>query len=219
MLQPSTLQFLRRIARNNNREWFHSNKLLYEAAKDDFERFVSNIITAIGKFDKSVIGLKAKDCTFRIYRDVRFSKNKDPYKINFGAYMTAGGKKSMKPGYYIHVQPDGQSFLAGGAYMPSSPVLQAIRQEIDYNLKEFEGILKSKSFKKYFKKLEGDSVKTTPKGYAKDHPAIGYLKHRDFLAVHNIPDAQLLSKKVVTHIAKAFEAMKPFNTFLARAYE
>ena len=218
MLQPATLRFLRQLSRNNNRDWFNANKHLYEAAKSDFEKFVGDLIAGIGKFDKSVSGLKAKDCTFRIYRDVRFSKNKDPYKNNFGAYIASGGKKSMKPGYYIHIQANGKSFLAGGAYMPQGPVLAALRQEIDYNLKEFERILKSKTFSKFFKKLEGAQVKTTPKGYAKDHPAIAFLKHKDFLAMHNIGDLQLLSKNVSGYVAKGFEAMKPLNDFLSRAY-
>ena len=219
MLQPATLKFLKQLTKNNNREWFHANKPLFETAKSDFEKLVDALIPAIGKFDKSVHGLKAKDCTFRIYRDVRFSKNKDPYKNNFGAYITAGGKKSMKPGYYIHIQPGGHSFIAGGAYMPPSPVLNAIRQEIDYNLDEFESLLKSKTFKKYFKNLEGEKVKTAPKGYAKDHPAIGRLRHKDYLAVHKITDETLLSKNAVSYLAKGLEAMKPFNDFLARAYE
>ncbi len=218
MIQPSTLKFLKLLSKNNNREWFNANKHLYEAAKNDFEKFVADLISAIGKFDKSVNGLKAKDCTFRIYRDVRFSKNKDPYKNNFGAYVASGGKKSMKPGYYIHLQA-GESFLAGGAYMPPSPTLNAIRQEIDYNLKEFKGILNHKDFKKYFKTLEGSQVKTAPKGYAKDHAAIEILKHKDFLAVHKIADDKLLSKNAVSYIAKGFRAMKPFNDFFARAYE
>lgn len=219
MLQKSTFQFLRQLSKNNNREWFNANKHLYEAAKIDFENFVTELIAAIAKFDKAASGLKAKDCTFRIYRDVRFSKNKEPYKNNFGAYIAAGGKKSMKPGYYIHLQANGKSFLGGGAYMPASPVLNAIRQEVDYNLKEFEGILKARSFKKYFSKLEGDTVKTTPKGYAKDHPAIGILRHKDFLAMHALKDEQLLVKNAVVYVVKGFEAMKPFNDFLARAYE
>ncbi|HXH18685.1 MAG TPA: DUF2461 domain-containing protein [Chitinophagales bacterium] len=219
MIQPSTLAFLRQLSRNNNREWFNANKHLYEAAKADFEKFVDELITAIGKFDKSVQGLQAKDCVFRIYRDVRFSKNKEPYKKNFGAYITSGGKKSMKPGYYIHVQPGGESFLAGGAYMPPPSVLSAIRQEIDYNQKEFERIIKSKSFVKYFKKLDGSRVKTAPKGYPKDHPSLELLKHKDFLAVHHLADSTLHSKNAIIRIAQAFRAMKPFNDFLARGYE
>lgn len=219
MLQKSTLHFLKQLSKNNNREWFAANRHLYEAAKSDFENFVGELIQAISKFDKTVSELKAKNCTFRIYRDVRFSKNKEPYKNNFGAYLTGGGKKSMKPGYYIHLQPNGQSFLAGGAYMPPSPALSAIRQEIDYNLKEFEGILKNKRFKKYFPKLEGSTVKTAPKGYDKDHPAIDILRHKDFLAVHALKDEQLLAANAVTHLAKGCAAMKPFNDFLARCYE
>ncbi|MDZ4845503.1 MAG: DUF2461 domain-containing protein [Chitinophagales bacterium] len=219
MLQKSTLQFLKQLSKNNNREWFAANKHLYEAAKTDFENFVGELIKALSKFDKTLSELKAKDCTFRIYRDVRFSKNKDPYKNNFGAYIAGGGKKSMKPGYYIHLQPNGHSFLAGGAYMPPSPVLSAIRQEIDYNLKEFKGILSNKLFKKYFPKLEGDTVKTTPKGYDKEHLAIDILRHKDFLAVHALKDEQLLAVNAVTSLAKGCAAMKPFNDFLTRCYE
>ena len=219
MIQKSTFQFLKQLSKNNNREWFNANKYLYEAAKNDFENFVGELIAAISKFDKPVNGLKAKDCTFRIYRDVRFSKNKEPYKNNFGAYIAEGNKKSMKPGYYIHLQPNGKSFFAGGAYMPASPVVNAIRQEIDYNLKEFEDILKTKSFKKYFSGLEGDTLKTAPKGYAKDHPAIEILRHKDFLAMHPLKDEQLLAKNATVYVAKGCEAMKPFNDFLTRAYE
>lgn len=218
MLQKSTIQFLKQLEKNNNREWFNKNKHLYEAARADYDGFVDALIQAISKFDSSVKGLKAKDCTFRIYRDVRFSKNKAPYKDHFGAYLAEGGRKSMKPGYYIHLQP-GKSFLAGGAYQPESAVLNAIRQEIDYNLKEFQGILKSKAFSRYFKKLEGETVKTTPKGYDKDHVAIAYLKHKDFLAMHALKDDQIMAKNAVSYVTKGFQVMKPFNDFLARAYE
>ena len=129
-----TIAFLKRLKMNNNKEWFDSNKNQYLEAKDEFEKLVDNLIQGTNKFDKKISSdLKAKNCTFRIYKDVRFSKDKSPYKTNFGASINPGGKKALFVGYYLHVE-QGNSFLAGGVYMPEPPVLQAIRQEIDYNI-------------------------------------------------------------------------------------
>ncbi len=219
MLQPATVNFLKNLTQNNHRDWFNSNKTAYETAKRDFENFVDSLIMRISVFDPPIANLKAKDCVFRIYRDVRFSKSKEPYKTNFGAYLTSGGKKSPKPGYYLHVQPNRESFIAGGAYQPSSSTLNAIRQEIDYNLTEFNGIINSNQFKKYFDGIDGETAKTNPKGYGKDHPAIELLRHKDFLVMHSLPDELLINKNAGGHIAKVCKAMKPFNDFLARSYD
>ncbi|MBK8413382.1 MAG: DUF2461 domain-containing protein [Bacteroidetes bacterium] len=137
MITKRTLDFLKALKKNNNREWFDVNRSKYEEAKADFEKFVETLLPLLSKENSKLKDLKVKDCVFRIYRDVRFSKNKDPYKTNFGAYFVEGGKKSSKAGYYIQIEP-GNSFLAGGCWMPEAPVLKAIRQEIDYNLKDFE---------------------------------------------------------------------------------
>ena len=172
MLQQSTLDFLKKLKKNNNKEWFDKHKGEYESAKEDITAFVEKMITSIGAFDPSVKELQPKDCLFRIYRDVRFSKDKTPYKTHLGAYISGRGKKSHGPGYYIHIQP-GNTFLAGGLWVPPTPELNAVRQEIDYNLEEFESILKNKEFKKNFKEMEqGEKLKSLPKGYDKEHPAI-----------------------------------------------
>ena len=218
MLQPSTLKFLKDLKKNNDRGWFQKNKNAYESAKKDFEDFLQKLIPAIAKFDPSVNGLQPKDCIFRIYRDVRFSKNKAPYKNHFGAYIAAGGRKSMKPGYYFHIEPK-NSIAAGGAYMPPPAELKAIRQEIDYNFDAFKKLITKKDFVKYFGTMQGEKVKTTPKGYDKTNPAIEFLKHKDFLAVHSVADEKLVQKNAVTYMANAYQKMHDFNKFLAVCYE
>ena len=174
----TTLHFLKKLKINNNRDWFDSNKTEYLASKEIFEEFVSELIKGINKFDKKVsLDLKPKDCTFRIYKDVRFSKDKTPYKNNMSASINPGGKKSNIPGYYFHLEPDG-CFLAGGVYMPMPDVLKAIRQEIDYNPLPLINVLKSASFKKEFNGLdEEDKLKNPPKGFNKDHAHSEILKN------------------------------------------
>ncbi len=161
--------------------------------------------------------MKAKDCVFRIYKDVRFSKDKTPYKSNFGASINPGGKKSLVAGYYLHLEP-GASFLAGGVYMPQPDMLNAIRQEIDYNTDAFLKILKSASFKKFFKGLdEDDKLKTAPKGFEKDHPHIELLKNKHFIVSYPLSDKQLGEKNADTTILAGFKAMQPFLEYLREA--
>lgn len=213
-----TLAFLKNIKTNNNRDWFEKNKERFLAAKEEHELFVDKIIKGVVKFDKKVSPeMKAKDCVFRIYKDVRFSKDKTPYKTNFGASINPGGKKSTVAGYYLHIEP-GASFLAGGVYMPEPAMLQAIRQEIDYNPDSFFKILKSTSFKKYFNGLdELDKLKNGPKGFDKDHPHLELLKHKHFLVSHALSDKQLNEKGAETLILSGFKAMHPFLEYLREA--
>src|SRR6185436_17723592 len=152
MIQPTTLNFLKALKKNNNKEWFDKNKDKYLAAKENVEGFVDELIKSISTFDKGLMGLRAKDCVFRIYRDVRFAKDKRPYKTNLGASISAGGKKAEVAGYYIHIEP-GKSLIAGGRWMPSSDHLKKIRQEIDYNGKKIKKILNDENFKKEFGEL------------------------------------------------------------------
>ena len=149
-----SINFLKKLKTNNTKEWFEKNKNTYLQAKEEFETLVDKLIKGLVKADKLISPeLKAKDCTFRIYKDVRFSKDKSPYKTNMGASINPGGKKSLLAGYYLHMEPGG-SFLAGGVYMPQPDQLSAIRQEIDYNPKPLHSVLKSASFKKFFKGLD-----------------------------------------------------------------
>lgn len=219
MINPSTFSFLKKLKTNNNKSWFDTNRTTYIAAKMDVVSIVKQLIHEISVFDKSIGMLEPEKCMFRINRDIRFSKDKSPYKTNFGASLTPGGKKSMLPGYYLHIEP-GNSFLAGGSYMPPAPQLHAIRQEIDYNADEFKKIISDKEFKKYFGILdESDKLKTAPKGFEKDNPAIELLKLKSYIVVHELKDEQLLNKNFIKHSAKVFKAMYLLNMFLRRAMD
>lgn len=216
----NTIQFLKKLKSNNNKDWFEKNKNVYLEAKEEFENFVGTLIPLIHKFDKQISSdLKAKDCTFRIYKDVRFSKDKSPYKTNMGAVFNPGGKKTAIAGYYFHLEP-GNSFFGGGVYMPEADRLQAIRQEIDYHQKEFLKILNHANFKKHFNGVdEEDKLKNPPKGFDKEHPLIEILKNKHFIVSQPISDKDLLDKKSASKIVEGFKAMHPFMMFLRRATE
>lgn len=219
MINPKTFEFLTKLKKNNNKVWFDKNRETYEMLREDFKKFVDELIAEISKFDKSVIGLTSKNCLFRINRDIRFSKDKSPYKTNFGAYIAAGGKKSSGPGYYIHVQP-GECFMGGGVYSPEPAQLNAIRQEIDYNSEEFEKILKNKDFKKHFGKLwDEDKLVNPPKGYDKNLPYIDHLKHKHYVATGSFTEKQAASKAFITQCAQTYKALYPLHQFLGRALD
>lgn len=211
--------FLKAIAKNNNREWFEKNKPNYLAAKTQFEDFLEAFHKELIKFDESLVGLNPRKQGFRIYRDVRFSKDKRPYKVNMGAGFSARGKMDQEPGYYIHIEP-GKCFIAGGFYMPNPENLAKIRQEIDYNSKAFLKILNEKKFKKTFSGLDDfDKLKTAPKGYPKDHPHIEFLKNKSFIVSHNFVDKEVLDKKFVKTAAETARLIKPLNDFLKASIE
>ena len=214
----TTLHFLKKLKINNNREWFDSNKTEYLASKEIFEEFVSELIKGINKFDKKVsLDLKPKDCTFRIYKDVRFSKDKTPYKNNMSASINPGGKKSNIPGYYFHLEPEA-CFLAGGVYMPMPDVLKAIRQEIDYNPLPLINVLKSASFKKEFNGLdEEDKLKNPPKGFNKDHAHSEILKNKHFIVSKKFENKVILKKEGLSKTLNSFKAMYPFLDYLRKA--
>lgn len=218
MLQTSTLDFLKKIKKNNNREWVEKNRPLMEKAKADFEQMTAELIREMGKFDADIGPLEAKKCIFRLNRDIRFSKDKSPYKTAMGAYMNRGGKKLNTAGYYIHTEP-GNCFLAGGLWMPEPEPLAKVRQEIDYNLEEWEAILKKSSFKKYFKEGPDDTsmMSNPPKGYDADNPALPYLKLRSFTVSMALSEKEMMSKGITKKIADAFKCMKPMIDFLNRA--
>lgn len=220
MLQPETLQFLRELKQNNNRDWFDKNKSRYQEARADFENFTGNVIRDLGAIDENILALDVKDCVFRIYRDVRFSKNKLPYKNHMAAGFNRGGRRVHFPGYYVHVEPDGLSYCGGGIWRPDASELRSVRQEIDYNLDEFKQIIGSKSFKSAFGSLEtDDSLKRAPQGYQEDNPAISYLKLKSITAGTTLTDSALTSKQAVQRVVRHFAAIKPLVDFLARAIE
>ncbi len=214
------LKFLKAIAKNNDREWFEKNKPTYLLVKANFEDFLEAFHVELVKFDYSLGGLNPRKMGFRIYRDVRFSKDKRPYKINMGAGFSENGKMEQEPGYYIHIEPGNKSFLAGGIYMPDAPNLAKIRQEIDYNTKGFLKILNDKKFKKLFPKLgDFDKLKTSPKGYPKDHPHLDILRHKSFVVSHSFTDVQVKDKKFIKSVADACKTLKPLNDFLKEALQ
>lgn len=211
------LSFLKDLKKNNNKEWFHANNQRYQEIKLQLMAFTDELIKGISTFEPEVSVLNAKDCMFRINRDIRFSSDKSPYKNNIGAYISQGGKKSDKAGYYLHFEP-GNCFLAGGVWMPPSDILASIREEIDYNQEEFAKLLTSKDFKKYFKTLEGEKLKTAPKGYSSDHLMIDVLKSKSFLMIYPLEDKYLNPVKA-SELVKIFKAMKPVNDFLNRCQQ
>ena len=214
-IKKSTLDFLTAIKCNNNRDWFLANRPSYLDAKDNFESFVQGVIDRIILFDPIIKGLEAKSCVFRINRDIRFSNDKSPYKSHFGAFIVRGGKKNgdKYAGYYFHIEP-GASIMAGGAYTPPAPWLSAIREKISDSPEEFMKITGEKDFIKYFKSIDGEKLKTAPKGYPKDHPQIELLKYKSYLVVNEAPDKLVLGKDYMDHVVKTFKAMKPLNDYL-----
>jgi len=221
MIKNSTIKFLKDLKVNNNRPWFDKNKDKYLDAKEDFENFVQKLIDKISAFDPDIKGMEAKNCTFRQYRDVRFSKDKRPYKINMGAYMAKGGKKSLFGGYYFHLEP-GNSLMGGGLWMPEASEVKKVRQEIDYCFDEFSAIINNKRFKKEYGDLyTSDSIKlkTVPKGYEATNPAIEHLKLKSFFAERAIGDKELTSNSLLKDTAFLFKDLKPVIDFLNRAIE
>jgi len=220
MLQPTTIKFLKDLNKNNNKPWFEIHRKQYETAKEDFLSLVETLIKNIAAFDKPIGELEAKQCTFRINRDVRFSKNKSPYKNNMAGYFNKAGKKGIGAGYYVHLQP-GQSFVAGGIWMPEPAVLTKIRQEIDYNFNEWKQILSNSVFKKDFSSgLENnESLSRPPKGYDVTNPALKYIKMKSFVVSRSFTDADVLSKDFANEAAKTFKAMKPMIDFFNRSID
>lgn len=220
-ISKRTLQFLKDLKSNNNKDWFAENKKIYEEARAEFIVFVDALILEIAKFDPSIKHNEGKKSVFRIYRDVRFSKDKSPYKTNFGAHITAAEKKSevhTRAGYYINITPGG-CMLAGGAYLPQGKWLKEIREEIAYRPDEFKKIINSANFKKYFGAMEGEQLKKAPKDFPIDHPEIELLRYKSFLAVHNMKDAEVLNDGFLKHAASVFKALKPFDDFLNSAID
>jgi len=219
MIQQSTIKFLKGLKKNNNRDWFEKNRAAYEDARADFENFIQRVIDAHSKNDPDLKGLVAKKCTFRINRDIRFSKDKSPYKTNFGASMDRGGKKSGLAGYYFHLEP-GSSFFGGGLWQPATDGMKKVRQEIDYSFDEFNGIFSSKKFKSIYGGMytgENIQLSRVPQGFEKDNPAAEYLKFKSWLVLASVSDAELTSKSLLKKTVDGFQVMVPLIRFLNRA--
>ncbi|WP_035650120.1 DUF2461 domain-containing protein [Flavobacterium sp. ASV13] len=221
MLAKESLQFLDDLKKNNNREWFQENKKRYEVFKKDYHQLVSDFLDAMKPLDPSLELLEVKNCTFRINRDIRFSKDKSPYKAHLGVWMSSGIRGLNRAGYYVHIEK-GASFIAGGFYSPESEDLKKVRKEIAFFYDDLQEILNEKDFKKEFGNLdfnENNSLKSMPRGYEKDHPAIEFLKLKSFTATQKYDISEVTQKDFVAKISKKLIALKPLNEFINRALD
>lgn len=214
MIKESTLKFIEDLKKNNNREWFAENKPRYEQARADFEQLVAQIIQGINTFDPELGYLEPKKCIFRIYRDVRFSEDKSPYKNHFGAVFRARGLDKTS-GYYFHLDPD-ESFVSCGYYMLMPDQLKKVRRGIYNDFETFSSIINEKSFKEEFGDLykDEDMLKRVPNGFDKDHPAAEYMKLKHFYVFKPLSYKQLLDKNLVSYVTSVYKQMYPLSEFL-----
>lgn len=213
MNAPFIFRFLKDLSANNNREWFNEHREEYETARNEFDKLLEAVIGRLSLFDETIRGIRPKDCTYRIYRDTRFSADKTPYKNHFGGYINAKGKKSDHCGYYIHLQPGG-CMLAGGSYCLPPNVLKAVRQSIYDNVEEYISIVEDPEFKTYFPVVGDDFLKTAPKGFPKDFPYIDYLKCKQYICAHGVPDDFFTRPGALDEIEKVFRQFKRFADFI-----
>jgi uncharacterized protein (TIGR02453 family) len=211
-------QFLQDLSENNNREWFHNNKKRYDESREKVLFITEVLINEIRKFDSEIPLLEPKDCLFRIFRDVRFSNDKRPYKTNFGSFIAKGGRKSSYAGYYFHIEPN-TSFIGGGIYMPDAEHLKAIREYIAENGEEFLAITTNKSFKKVFQEMMDDKLKTAPKGFSPDHEFIDLLRYKSFAFSSQMSQTQVLAENYIEQLVQYFKILQPVNRFLNEALE
>lgn len=223
------MKFLADVANNNNRPWFQAHKDNYEVAKAEFEQGVDRLIRAVSKFDGTIAHLSAKDCCYRFYRDVRFSKDKSPYKRHFGAYIAAHGKKALHGGYYLHMQP-GHCMLAIGSYWLPTNILTSVRNEIMGNIDEWRQRVENTEFIKLFgrpapaswdgelpRSKDGFGIghlKKPPKGFPQDYEFLDYLKMKDYCAWHSLPDVFFSKDTWISNTVKIFKAAKPMMDFV-----
>ena len=219
MINKTTISFLKELKLNNNREWFLSKDADYKKSKQEYTLLIERVIAQIGKKSKAYADIEPSKCLFRINRDVRFSHNKAPYKTNFGASINIYGKKSPKAGFYIHIEP-GSSFVGGGVYMPPADILYKVRQEIDYNFKEFSKIIKHKDFVKFYGKLDmEDALKNPPRGFDKENQALEFIKLKSFVAFSSFTDKELQQANFADIVAEKLIALLPLIEFINKALD
>lgn len=205
-----TLQFLKNLEENNNREWFQAHRQDYEMAKASFEKLCEEILSGLCKVQVDLANTKVKDCIFRINRDIRFSKDKSPYKKFFSAAFGPGGRSSGRIDFFLQIQPDNQSTLGGGMWEPTAAHLASFRQEIDYNPEHLKGIIEDEKFKAYYPGIWGEKVKNMPKGYSADHPDIELLKYKQLFFYHKFTDKEVLTKDFGQEVIKGCLILKPY---------
>ncbi len=212
-LTAQTLDFLRDLVENNHRDWFQTNRSRYDAAKTEVCGLVERVLAGMSEFEP-LANTAVKDCIFRINRDIRFSKDKAPYKSNFAFAIGPGGRHSGRIDYYVHIQPGNQSFLGAGMWQPTPANLAKFRQEIDYNVDELKGVIEAEEFRAYFPEASGEVMKTTPKGYAADHPEIDLLRRKELFFMHRYSDKEVLKANFADEIIRGCRIMKPYCDFL-----
>ena len=213
MSLQNSLEFLMELQVNNDRNWFKENEKKYKAAKASYEEFIDQLIPELKKMDKTIDVENAKSCMFRIFRDVRFSKNKEPYKTNFGAFIAKGGRKSSFAGYYLHMQPE-ESFLGGGIYMPPPNILKAIRTAIFNNPSEYKSLIDAQEFSGSFDMFHGDRLKTAPKGFPKDWPDIELLRNKHYAVSHRVDNEFWVKGNPVEKAVEIFNNQYALNSYL-----
>jgi uncharacterized protein (TIGR02453 family) len=219
MLSKDSLQFLEDLQANNNRDWFLENKKKYEVFKKDYHQLVSDFLDVMKPLDPTLELLETKNCTFRINRDIRFSKDKSPYKSYLGVWLSSGTKGQSRSGYYVHIEK-GASFIAGGLYAPMPDDLKKVRKEIAYFHDDLDVILNEKNFKKEFgdfDRNEKSVLKNPPRGYDKEHPALELLKLKSFETSVKFDILEILQKDFVLKTSKKLILLKPLNEFINRA--
>lgn len=212
-IKKSTLTFLRQLAKNNNREWFNENKKAYEAGRENVAEFAQALLDRLAETD--VLATESgKKSMFRIYRDVRFGKNKDPYKTNYAGQFVRDGKL-RRGGYYYNISPVGEwrSMVGGGFYGIEKDDLKRMREELAVDASELREIIADKDFIRIFGELQGDQLKTAPQGYPKDHPNIDLLRYKQFYAGRNFTDKEVLSAEFVDMAHEATLTLRPFFDF------
>jgi len=212
IIEKESLAFLKRLAKNNNRDWFNAHKEEYSMSHENMIAFADALLNEMNKHDK-IETPSGKKSLFRIYRDVRFSKDKTPYTCRWSGRFKRATKK-LRGGYYYRIQP-GNSFAIGGFWGPESEDMKRIRQEIDFNYKEFKQILSGKPIVRTFGKMAGEKVSSTPRGYSKDHPAIELLRHKQFLLKHSFTDAEVCSQGFASQLSDTFKTMRPFLNYMS----
>jgi uncharacterized protein (TIGR02453 family) len=210
------LQFLEKLSENNNKEWFHENRDWYEESRDKVLFVTEVMINEIRKFDTEIPAMDPKECMFRIFRDVRFSSDKRPYKTNFGSFIARGGRKSMRAGYYFHVEP-GASFAGGGMYMPPAEPLKTLRMYIAEHADEFLEIINDKDFKKIYPEMYDHKLKTAPKGFDKSFEHIGLLRYQSFVFSTPLADDVWLGENFIGQMVESFKQLYRVNHFLNKA--
>lgn len=221
MLTKEAITFLNDLTVNNNTEWMHANKKRYEQYKKDYHNLIASVLDEIKPLDTNLLPLEIKNCTFRINRDIRFSKDKSPYKTNLGIWMSTNKNRKNSPGYYIHFEK-GNCFIAGGVWCPEAEELKKIRREIAFFYDDLEKIITDRTFKKEFGKLDieaGNVLKSAPKGYDSNHPAIEFLKLKSFTVSQPIEEQSFFDKDFGKKIAQKLITIKPLNDFLNRALD